>query len=166
MRCGVVWIELSRRLQRHDSLVGLAAILLPNAKFIHIRRDPMDISLSIYFQRFTNLSYGFKPKTIVTHYRSYQRVMAHWHKVLGPERLIDVRYEDLVDDKDGFFGHVHERLNIRRYDNNLPALGGVQNVATASRWQARQPVYTTSKQKWKRYEAQLLASDFAELVEG
>ncbi|MEM9784858.1 MAG: sulfotransferase [Pseudomonadota bacterium] len=161
------WSEyFTDKLPDNSFNLGLIAILLPKAKFIHIQRDPMDIALSIYFQRFTNLNYGFKLETIVQHYKNYQRVMTHWRSVLPKERLIELRYEDLVDDKDGAFDHIHAALNISRHDAKLAsAAEGTKAVSTASRWQARQPVYTTSKQKWKRYEAQMMNSPLAELLD-
>lgn len=160
-----VWAEyFTDKLPDNSFNLGLISLLLPNAKFIHIRRDPMDIALSIYFQRFTTLNYGFRIKTIVKHYRNYQIFMDYWHDVFEPERLIDVDYEHLVDNKEDVFNRIHAQLGLTMPSGHVAERQDVQNVSTASRWQARQPIYASSKQKWKKYEAQLVATEAAELL--
>lgn len=145
--------------------IGFASLLLPNSKFIHIRRNPMDITLSIFLQRFTNLGYGFKIRTIVDHYRHQQQAMAHWNKVISKDRMAEVHYEDLVDNKGEISNHIHKKFNIDTPKGNVPDRQETQSVSTASRWQARQPIYATSKQKWEKYRPQLLATEAAELLE-
>ena len=160
------WAEhFTDKLPDNSFNIGLAAMMLPNAKFIHITRDPLDITLSIYFQRFTTLNYGFTIKSIVAHYQNYSRFMAHWHKVLPGNRLLSVSYEDLVDDKAGVYQKIHNTFGLDNSYADVAKKQEVRSVSTASRWQARQPIYTTSKQKWKRYEAQLMATEAAELIE-
>ena len=159
------WTEyFTDKLPDNSFNLGLISLILPNAKFVHMRRNPLDITLSIYFQRFTNLNYGFKINTIVEHYRNYQRFMEHWHKVFKSKRLIIVDYEDLVEDKDSVYDHIHSKLELTIPKKNIPTRQKFQNVSTASRWQSRQPIYTSSKQKWKKYEEQLMATEAAELL--
>lgn len=159
------WAEyFTDKLPDNSFNIGLANLLLPNAKFIHITRDPMDITLSIYFQRFTNLNYGFTIKSIVEHYRNYSQFMKHWHEVLPEDRLLSVTYEDLVDDKSGIYRMIHDTFDLQAPHADVAEKPEVRTVSTASRWQARQPIYKTSKQKWKRYEEQLMATEAAELV--
>jgi tetratricopeptide (TPR) repeat protein len=132
--------------------LGLAAALLPAARVIHIMRHPLDVMLSIFMQRFTALQYGFRPTDILHHYQNYRRTMAHWRKHL-PLEMIELRYENLVQDVDFARALLWDRLGLTRDIAHVPALPGASEQRTASRFQVRQPVYQSSKQKFRRYEA-------------
>ncbi len=78
--------------------LGLIALLFPNVKIIHTKRDPIDTCLSIYFQNFNEThSYSFNLTNLGMHYKQYERIMQHWHQVL-PGKILDINYEDTIAD--------------------------------------------------------------------
>lgn len=133
--------------------LGFIKCLLPNAQIVHIMRHPLDTMLSIYLQRFTSVPYGYRIEEISRHYRNYIRIMDHWRKTL-PGTLIELRYENLVQDKDFAQRYLYKHLGLSQDIAHVPkqAKEGNQAQITASRWQVRQDVYTTSQEKWRRYE--------------
>jgi hypothetical protein len=78
--------------------VGLIALAMPNAKIIHCQRNPMDTCLSCFQKLFTTgHHYSYDLQDLGRHYLYYQKIMAYWHKLL-PGKILDVRYEDVVND--------------------------------------------------------------------
>lgn len=140
--------------------LGLAAALVPNARVVHIMRHPLDVMLSIYFQRFRSVQYSFRPADILHHYRNYQRVMEHWRAHL-PLEMVELRYENLVQDVDFARSWIWDHLGLTPNVDHVPNAGSGGAQRTASRFQVRQPVYQTSKEKFRRYEAHM-----GEFIEG
>jgi tetratricopeptide (TPR) repeat protein len=135
--------------------LGLIQWLFPEAIFIHNKRHPMDILLSNYFQFFAhpNLSYSFSIETIISFINGYQRLMNHWQKLSTAAglRLFEVEYSNVVQHTEAtlealteFFGSKH-----------LPIKSTQEIITTASVWQARQPIYSSSIERWKNYQSQL-----------
>jgi tetratricopeptide (TPR) repeat protein len=133
--------------------VGLVHLLLPDAVFVHCRRNAIDTCLSIYMTQFAAVwDFSSGLGDLVTYYRQYRRLTEHWRAVIPENRWIEVQYEDLVAEPEKTaraliafcglpwdFACLHpERLR--------------RAVATASAWQARQPIYRTSVERWRRYE--------------
>jgi tetratricopeptide (TPR) repeat protein len=133
--------------------VGLIHTLFPKARFIHANRDPIDSCLSIYVTPFTSL-WSFAPDTkdLADYYREYDRLVRHWAEVVGAERWLDIDYEDVVAEPEdsarcivAFCGLEWDAACLHPEDNG-------ERVRTASVWQARQPIYRTSIERWRRYE--------------
>lgn len=132
--------------------LGYIALLFPNAKVIHCRRHPLDACLSMFFQNFTlGHDYSFSQKTLVEYYQIYNRLMKQWQKIL-PLQIHDVCYEALLDDPEekaknliAYCGVDWEQQCLEFYKND-------RAVATASHAQVKQPIYKTSKQRWKNYK--------------
>jgi tetratricopeptide (TPR) repeat protein len=142
--------------------LGLLRMIYPNARFIHARRNPLDVALSIYMRPFvTNQGLGRNRRQIVETYRAYRASMAHWRDLIGPERLIDVDYEELVQNPEPMTRRIIEFCGLPWEDACLSPQEGDRRVQTFSMWQVRQPVYTTSVERWRRYEPWL--GIFAEL---
>lgn len=144
------------KLPDNSFALGFAAAIVPNAKVIHIMRHPLDVMLSIYFQRFTTVQYGFDPKHILSHWSSYQRAMAHWRRTL-PHEMIELRYENLVQDTTFAQTYLWDRLGLTQQIDHVPAATEIKQQRTASRYQVKQPVYQSSKEKFRRYETQMSA---------
>jgi hypothetical protein len=134
-------------------LLWLIRLAFPNARIIHCRRNPIDTGLSIYFSYFwAHQTYAFDKSDIVFFYRHYERLMAHWRSVLPPERFTEVDYETLVAEPEAESRRLIDFLGLPWDDACLAPENNVRSVKTASVWQARQPVYKTSVERWRRYE--------------
>ena len=137
-------------------LAGLILKALPQARIVHLRRNPMDSCFSNMKELFAANShpYSYSFEDLAAHYRNYSRLMSHWHEV-APDRILDVNYEDLVSHPDAqarrvmdYCGLTYDAAQIRVESNAAP-------VSTASSAQVRQPIHTRNIGGWKRYESQL-----------
>lgn len=135
--------------------VGFVLALLPNARIIHCVRNPVDTCLSIYQQYFTRgLAFAYDLKDIGEYYVQYRRFMEHWEN-LYPQRILRVAYEDIVDDTEQNLRSMIEYCALPWDDRCQDTPGQNVKIRTASIWQARQPVYASSVQRWRRYEKHL-----------
>ncbi|MDD4881354.1 MAG: sulfotransferase, partial [Gallionellaceae bacterium] len=136
--------------------LGAIHAVFPNAKIVHCRRHPIDACLSIYFQNFDD-SQAFKwdLDSLVAFYEQYQRVMAHWRAVLPPGTLYELQYEALVEDFEGESRKLMDFLGLDWEPGQLEFYKHDSTVFTPSNWQVRQPIYKTSKERWRRYEKHL-----------
>ncbi len=135
--------------------VGLIAALLPNARIIHTRRDPMDTCVSCYFQHFARgFHFSYDLANLGLYYREYERLMAHWHKVL-PGRILDVQYETLIADQEAGIREIIGFCGLDWDSRCLAFHETDRQVRTASFWQVRQPLYASSVGRWRHYEKHL-----------
>ena len=141
--------------------LGLIHRILPNATLIHCRRHPVDTALSIFTTNF-DYEYAADRGDLVFFFRQYQRLMAHWRQVLPPDRLIDVDYEALVADPEPQARRLIAACGLDWDDACLEPHRNTRKITTASLWQARQPIYRTSVERWRRYEQWL--GEFRELL--
>lgn len=135
--------------------IGLIHLALPNARFIHSRRSPVQTCLSIFSRLFYDVPFSYDLGELGRYYRAYDALMAHWHRVLPEGVMIDVQYEDLVDD---FETHVRRMLDHcgLAWDERCLAFHQTRRtVATASSAQVRRPLYKTSLQRWQPQRALL-----------
>jgi hypothetical protein len=105
--------------------------------------------------------YAHNKEHTVYFYGLYEELMAHWRSVLPKDAFLDVQYEDLVDDPETQTRRIIEFLGLEWDDACLRHDQNERSVRTPSLWQARQPIYKTSTEKWRNYEPRLGA--FAEL---
>ena len=135
--------------------LGLIAQMFPRAHVIHCVRDPRDICLSIYFQQFSQAHpYAQDLDDLVFYYRCYETMMSHWQQVLDLP-LLEVRYEQLVDDLEGQARRMLDFLGLTWDEGCLRFHRSGRAAATASWGQVRQPIYTRSVHRWRRYQAHL-----------
>jgi tetratricopeptide (TPR) repeat protein len=133
--------------------VGLIHLLLPNARIIQCRRHPVDTCLSIYFTHFQQtISFSSDKRALAAAYRQYARLMDHWRSVLPAARCLDVDYEELVSDREAVTRGLIAFAGLEWSDDCLTPERNPRAVATASLWQGRQPVYTSSVARWRHYE--------------
>ncbi len=133
--------------------LGLIHLLLPKARIIHCRRHPVDTCLSMYFLHFSErIEFVSDKGDLAFAYREYARLMEHWRAVLPPDRFIEVDYENLVADREAVTRWLIAFTGLDWHDACLAPERNERTVTTASVWQARQPVYTTSVARWRRYE--------------
>jgi len=133
--------------------LGLIHAVFPGARILHSQRNPIDTCLSIYFQSF-NISHAYANDLAdIAHcYREYHRLMAHWRSVLPEEVFLDVPYEALVEDHEGWSRKIMEFIGLEWNEGCRDFHKTERRVGTASNWQVRQPVYKTSKERWRNYE--------------
>jgi tetratricopeptide (TPR) repeat protein len=132
--------------------VGLIHLALPNARIINIRRDPLDTCVSCFSLLFTGSQpFAYDLAELGRYYRGYESVMEHWHKVLPPGVLMDVQYEDLVDDVEGEGRRVLSHCGLDWEDACRDFHDTKRAVRTASLMQVREPVYRRSIGSWQRY---------------
>ncbi|MGH8158995.1 MAG: sulfotransferase [Rhodanobacter sp.] len=137
--------------------VGFIANALPNAKIICLRRDPMDTCLSNFRQLFEQgayFDYSFDLLDTGRHYVLFDRLMAHWKNVF-PGRILEVDYEALVESQESSSRRLLDFCELSWHDACLHFEDNPAPVATFSAVQVRTPLYRSSIQRWKNYEAQL-----------
>ncbi len=147
--------RISDKMPHNYLYLGLVAVLFPNARVIHCRRDPMDSCLSNYFQDFTtHLSYSNDLADLGSYYRLYDRLMAHWRKHL-PLAMYEVDYERLVADPEAESRKVLKFLDLPWDAACLETQARQRSVNTASSWQVRQKIHTGSRERWRNYHSHL-----------
>ena len=140
------------KMPRNFQLVGLIAALLPQAKIIHCRRDPLDTCLSCYFQRFrSGHEFAYDWGNLGFYYAQYDRLMQHWHALL-PDRLLAVDYEQLVTQPEPQIRRLLGFCELPWSDDCLDFHLNKRVVTTASNWQIRRPIYRSSVQRWRNYD--------------
>ena len=136
--------------------IGLITLLFPNASIILCRRHPLDNCFSLYSNSMGK--YHNEYKTDLTrlglYYRQYCQLVEHWKSVL-PGRFHEVFYEDMVANTELNARAMISHLGLEWEDGVMERNNSQRSVRTLSGWQVRQPVYQTSKGKWRAYEKHL-----------
>ncbi len=135
--------------------LGLLRGLFPAARFIIMQRHPLDTCLSIYFQQLgAGLRYASDLEDTAHYIASYRSLMEHW-KALFPERILEVRYERLVEQPEVELRRVCDFLGLPWDPAVLSTPTNVSRVRTASTWQVRSPLHSDSIGRWRHYATQL-----------
>jgi tetratricopeptide (TPR) repeat protein len=136
--------------------VGLVHLFFPKARLVHCVRDPIDTCLSVYMTYFAK-DWGFASTRgdLVFYYRQYRRLMDHWRSVLPADRLLEVGYEEATAAPEET---ARQLIAFAGLEWDAACLAPERNrdaVRTANKWEARQPVYRSSVERWRKYEAWL-----------
>jgi tetratricopeptide (TPR) repeat protein len=131
-------------------LLGWLAILFPNARFIHCRRDLRDVALSCWMTNFKSINWATDIRHIARRIGDYCRIMAYWNEVL-PVRIFDIDYERVVADQEAESRRLIQYLGLEWDDSCLAFHKSKRIVKTASVIQVRRPIYTQSMARWKQY---------------
>ena len=135
--------------------LGVIALAFPAARLVHCTRDAEDTCLSIYFTDFTlQRPFTADLKSIGLYYREYERLMAHWRRVL-PGSVLNVVYEDLVANQETSTRTLLDHCGLPWDERCLAYFKTERQVATPSDWQVRLPLYATSVGRARHYEAHL-----------
>ncbi len=131
--------------------VDFILALFPDARFIYCRRDARDTALSIWMQHFAHddLGFAYDFSNIAQVDADHRRMMRQW-KTQFASHIVELEYEALVDDVDGYADRLAAFLSIESGLRDVGKTVG-QTLTTASVWQARQPVYTRSVGRWRSY---------------
>ena len=131
---------------------SLIPLILPGARIIHCRRDPVDTCLSCYSKQFAGEQlFSYDQTELGQFHRNYQALMAHWRQVLPAECFIEVDYEAVVDDLESEAKRLIDFIGLPWDDACLRFYQTRRVVRTASVNQVRQPIYTTSKGRWRAH---------------
>jgi hypothetical protein len=135
------------------AFLGLIHAALPNARIIHMRRNPIDTCLSIYFQDFeAAVSYANDLEDLAHYYAEYLRLMKHWRLILPKDAILDVSYEGLVNDQEAWSRRMLEFIGLPWDPRCLDFHETHRTVITASKWQVRQKITGASVLRWRNYE--------------
>lgn len=133
--------------------IGVIHLAFPNAKIIHTTRNPVDTCISVYTTpNRTRLEWAHDRANIVFAYREYQRLMNHWQNVLPKGIMIEVKYEDVVSNREQVTRDMVSFCDLDWDDACMKPELNERSVVTPSVWQVRQPVYKTSMERWRKYE--------------
>jgi len=138
---------------RHLGLIHLA---LPDAKIVHVRRDPMDTCFSCYSKLFlSGLNFACDLGELGRYHRMYDMLMAHWRAVLPAASLLEVEYEKLIGDFERQARRIVEFTGLAWDPRCLDFSRTERAVRTLSQSQVRQPLFTSSIGRWRHYEKHL-----------
>jgi tetratricopeptide (TPR) repeat protein len=132
--------------------IGLIHLILPNARIIDARREPMACCFGNFKQLFAQgqtFTYGLED--IARYYRTYLELMGHWDRAL-PGRVLRVHYEDVVNDLEGSVRRLLEHCGLELEPACLAFHRTARSVRTASSEQVRRPIYRDSLEQWRHYE--------------
>ena len=169
----VDWGELGRRYLSHtqwhargrpfytDKLpanfinAGYIARALPQARILHMVREPMDTCFSNLKELFADAyPHSYDQREMAAHFLRYRKLMTHWHAQF-PGRILDVHYDELVADPESVTRQVLSFCGLP-WDNRLTAIESREGrVATASTVQMREPIHQRYLGQWRRYAAWL-----------
>lgn len=149
--------------------VGLIHLMLPNAKIIHVKRNPVDTCLSCFtrlFNRKQNQTYDLAE--LGRYYVDYVRLMDHWRALLPAGAFLDVQYEEIVAEPEAQARRLLDYCGLEWNAACLDFHRHRRAIRTASVTQVRQPIYRSSVERWRHYEQHLgpLLDALGELVPG
>ena len=132
--------------------IGLIQLMLPNAKIIDVRRDPMACCVSNLRQLFAKgQEFTYSIEDIARYYRTYLELMRHWDAVL-PGRILRVWYEDVVEDLEGNVRRILEFCGLEFEPACVEFYKTERSVSTASSEQVRRPIFLGGLFQWRNYE--------------
>lgn len=135
--------------------LGLIALLFPRARIIWCQRDARDVCLSIYSENFAlQQRHATDLRDLAYYFAEQVRLMEHWKRVL-PVSITEVHYEDIVHAPREQAERVIAALGLEWDERCLAFHDQQRSVRTPSRWQVRQPIYSSSAGRWRRYETHL-----------
>jgi tetratricopeptide (TPR) repeat protein len=148
--------RITDKMPENFRYLGLIHLALPNARIIHVRRDPLDTCLSCFSTLFeVGHHYTYDLTELGGFYRGYATMMEHWRRVLPAGAMLETRYEDVVADVEGearrmlaFCGLPWDAACLAFHQTRRP-------VKTASLIQVRQPIYRASVGRSRPYRALL-----------
>jgi len=138
--------------------IGLIKFLFPNAKIISVRRDPRDIAISNYFTDYQakhgGMGFAYDLEWMGEQLAEHNLLMHHWNE-LFPSEILEVNYEDVLENTEGMARKMLDYIGVEWQPQVLGFNDLKRPVKTASVWQVRQPIYKTSKEKWRYYQQYL-----------
>lgn len=135
--------------------VGLISLALPNAKIVHVHRDPMDSCYAMYKMLFKGAyPYSYSLDDLADYYAAYRGLMDHWERCLG-DKLFGLRYEDIIANQKSATERLLEYCDLSWQEACMSFHKLDAASTTASAVDVRKPIYSSSVGKWQNYRAQL-----------
>lgn len=142
------------KMPQNFQILGLLHSAFPDARIVHIRREPRDNILSIFTTPYQmSPEYAHDLESIRFAYDEYRRIMAHWRQVLPSKIFHEIDYEELVFDRKNVLQSMCDFLDVGWDESFLHHHNNSRVVNTPSLWQVRQPMYTSSIGRWKRFSS-------------
>jgi hypothetical protein len=158
---GVQWrlepgqTHLTDKLPANFFNVGYILRALPDARILHMVRDPVETCFSNLRELFSGASpYSYDQTELAEFYLMYQDLMAHWHATF-PGRVLDIHYAELTRDTEGVMRRVAAHCGLEFLPTMVDPRSRAQSVATASAVQVRSPVIVRDVPKWDPYREYL-----------
>jgi hypothetical protein len=143
------------KLPQNYMLAGFIRRALPQARILHMTREPMDLCFSNYRALFGNeFGYTYDMSTVAEHHFQYRRLMNHWHAAM-PGAIHDVSYEALVSDTETTARKLLAYCGLEFEPRCLDTASNKTPTATLSTNQVREPIHRRGLQEWRPYERQL-----------
>jgi tetratricopeptide (TPR) repeat protein len=134
--------------------LGLIHAAFPLARIIHLRRNPIDTCLSIYFQQLAPAhAYANDLDDLAHYYTEYHRLMQHWQAALPQGAMLELSYEGLVEEPEPWAHRLVEFAGLPWDSACLDFHLSYRTVITSSRWQVRQQISKSSVGRWHHYES-------------
>jgi Tfp pilus assembly protein PilF len=145
---------ITDKLPGNFKFIGIILESIPEAKIIHIERNPMAVCWSNYKSNFLNnngMEYSLRQKDTAEFFISYNNIMKFWNGKF-PEKIINIKYENLVDNFELEVKNLFKNLNLKWEDQVLKFYDNARSVETASFLQVRKNIYKNSSEEWKKYQ--------------
>jgi hypothetical protein len=148
-------IRVIDKLPDNCQALGQIAVLFPRARIIVCRRDPRDVCVSCHFQHFAEgQAWSTDQADLAARAREIDWLLAHWLKVV-PLPVLEVHYEDVVANLEAESRRLIDFLGLEWDPGCLAFHETERPVLTASVWQVRQPLYSSSVGRWRNYRRHL-----------
>lgn len=147
--------RITDKMPQNFIYAGLIKLMLPNARIVHCRRDPLDTCFSCFKKMFSDdVPFSFDLEELANYYKSYRALTDQWRDVL-PGGMMEIEYERVVDDLEGEARSLIDYCGLDWDPACLAFHEAKRDVATASNLQVRKPIYKSAVAAWKPYEAYL-----------
>ena len=144
---------ITDKMPQNFLIIGLLAAAFPEAKIVHVKRNPAAVCWGNYKQYFTPKSFGYcyAIDDVISYHKMYQNLMEFWGNSLS-KRIYNLDYELLTGNQESETRQLIEYLGLDWDDKCLWPQNNTRSVATASSLQVRQKVYQGSSEQWKKYQ--------------
>jgi len=146
-------VRITDKMPSNFLFVGMIRLALPNARVVHVKRDPVDTCLSCFSKLFAGeQNHTYDLAELGRYYRRYAALMAHWRQVLPKSFLLEVQYEDVVGDLEREARRIIAHAGLEWSEQCLAFHETKRPIRTASASQVRQPIYKSAIGRWVPYK--------------
>ena len=146
-------LVVTDKMPQNFRYIGLLAAAFPEAKIVHVKRNPAAVCWANYKQYFVvkNIGYCYAIDDLISYHKLYENLMIFWANSLS-EKIYNLDYEKLTVNQESVTRHLIDYLELDWDEKCLSPQNNKRNVATASNVQIRKKVYRDSSKQWKKYQ--------------